>query len=81
MTPGLSLPESGHPVSVKDGAASLPVTGVSWQGALSYARWLSEKDRPHLLAAERGAMGVLRPSRLEDDLAVGRCVRPVEDQL
>ena len=43
MTPGLIIPESGHPVSVKAGAAGLPVTGVSWQGALSYTRWLSEK--------------------------------------
>lgn len=42
LTPGLSIPESGHPVSVKTGAAGLPVTGVSWQGALAYARWLSE---------------------------------------
>ena len=43
MTPGLIIPESGHPVLVKAGAAGLPVTGVSWQGALSYTRWLSEK--------------------------------------
>ena len=43
LTPGLSIPEPGHPVSVKAGAADLPVTGVSWQGALAYARWLSEK--------------------------------------
>src|SRR6266404_6013873 len=42
LTPGLCIPESGHPVAVKAGAAGLPVTGVSWQGALAYARWLSE---------------------------------------
>ena len=43
MTPGLSIPDSGHPVSLKYGTAGLPVTGVSWEGALAYARWLSEK--------------------------------------
>jgi sulfatase modifying factor 1 len=43
LTPGLTVPESGHPVSVKAGAAGLPVTGVGWQGALAYGQWLSEK--------------------------------------
>jgi formylglycine-generating enzyme required for sulfatase activity len=43
MTPGLSIPGTGHPVSIKAGAADVPVTGVSWIGALGYTRWLSEK--------------------------------------
>ena len=43
QTPGLTIPVSGHPVIIKSGAAGLPVTGVSWRGALDYTRWLSEK--------------------------------------
>lgn len=41
--PGLTIPPEGHPVSVPDGSAKLPVTGVTWTGALAYAHWLSEK--------------------------------------
>ena len=40
---GVTIPVSGHPVIIKSGAAGLPVTGVSWRGALDYTRWLSEK--------------------------------------
>jgi formylglycine-generating enzyme required for sulfatase activity len=41
--PGLSIPPEGYPVSLRSGAAELPVTGVTWAGALAYTHWLSEK--------------------------------------
>ncbi len=43
--PGLTIPAEGHPVLVQPAAADLPVTAVTWQGALAYARWLSERTR------------------------------------
>jgi len=41
--PGLAISPEGHLVSLRPGSAELPVTGVTWTGALAYTHWLSEK--------------------------------------
>lgn len=41
--PGLTIPAEGHPVTVEPAVADLPVTAVTWRGALAYAHWLSER--------------------------------------
>ena len=40
--PGLAFPAEG-PISVDPSIADLPVTGVTWTGALAYASWLSDR--------------------------------------
>jgi formylglycine-generating enzyme len=42
-TPGLQFSESNSIVAVRSGSSELPVTGVTWQGAIEYSRWLSEQ--------------------------------------
>jgi formylglycine-generating enzyme required for sulfatase activity len=42
-TPGLKVPPAGQPVAVLKDSAELPVTGVTWQGALAFSQWLSRK--------------------------------------
>ena len=38
--PGLNFPAEG-PVTLDSSTADLPVTGITWRGALAYAAWLS----------------------------------------
>ncbi len=42
-TPGLKILPAGEPVTVPEHSAELPVTGVTWQGALAFCDWLSRK--------------------------------------
>jgi formylglycine-generating enzyme required for sulfatase activity len=42
-TPGLQFSGSDLTVAVRAGSSELPVTGVTWQGAIEYSRWLSKR--------------------------------------
>jgi formylglycine-generating enzyme len=42
-TPGLQFSELDSKVTVRTGSSELPVTGVTWHGAIEYCRWLSER--------------------------------------
>jgi formylglycine-generating enzyme required for sulfatase activity len=41
--PGITVPAAGHPVTVNPEIADLPVTGITWRGAIAYAQWLSDR--------------------------------------
>ena len=49
-----------------------PVVDVSWNDALAFCKWLGEKERRKLSAADRGRMGICLPSGHEHPLLVRR---------